>query len=281
MAKPLGEFAKRSRKALLRKYTVRAGLVGEHTRGDTIEMTIVHAVSALSGEPICSIPVPTTSLDVHGVHTEVKQRIAQEMGLGEEGISLLLQGELLGERPLYAQTQVGVVRNVGPAKIMEERHGPTPDTCTFDMCIHEERVYGNVFKLATFALNHRFRVERDDCPHGYRLAEDEEMQTPGFYGNVMHLREGKGVNADLDSTLADVLRLEGSPGAEKKYFTDKGYFTIQDIIDSIIDFERFHYSIIDYRQTNLGTEEGECVDFEFGGLGLNDDGESYHIRWYQ
>ena len=165
-----------------------------------------------------------------------------------------------------------VVGHFAPEKFIKQRPGPTPDTCTFDMCIREERVYENVFKLVASAVNPRFRVEEEDhdCPLGYRLAEDEVMQAPGFYGNVMHLREGMVGNPHLDSTLARVLRLEGSPDAEKIYFTDKGYFTVQEIIDYIIDFYRFHY----LPQTKLHTEDGEYL--EFGGIGQNEDG-SYHI----
>ena len=77
------------------------------------------------------------------------------------------------------------------------------------------------------------------------------------------------------------LEQTNAPAVERSYTTQRGYFTIDEVISSIVDFERFacvyrpgttSFAINSLRTTRF------CDKF-FEGLELNEDGESYSILW--
>ena len=160
MAKTPGKFAKRSWKVRQRRRS---------------HVLTIHAVSALSGEPICTIQVHSDA-----TNSKIQQRIAKEMGLGEDGISLVLQGEPLGECPLYDQVRLGVVRRGGPAGIMKLR---SQESLSFNIAMHPSEN-----GLVVSAENLKCYLEKDNV---FQDLGTEELQRPGFYGNHMSLRSNE------------------------------------------------------------------------------------------
>ena len=85
---------------------------------------------------------------------------------------------------------------------------------------------------------------------------DDELQSRGFHGSHMQLR------ADRDAEVT-----------EKSYHSDKEYFTIQEVIANIIDFEMARRP-----KTNwFGGIDDHHVFFE--GMIPNADGASFNICW--
>ena len=201
------------------------------------ECLTIHAVSALSGEPICTIQVLSET-----TNSDVQQRIAQEMGLGADGISLLLEGEPLGERRLYDHAQLSVVRRVGPSIALERLASP-------DYNLHISLGVDD---------SGRHRLVR-----GYEFLANQpshqELQLPGFYGNHFTLRQDEWTIGD------DLFRCE----IERTYSSEVGFFTVEQVLESILDFER------EWRPTSRGLADHHHYD----GLMLNSDGASYEINW--
>ena len=89
-----------------------------------------------------------------------------------------------------------------------------------------------------------------------RELSDDELQSPGFHGSPMQLR------ADRDAEVT-----------EKSYHSDKEYFTIQEVIANIVDFEMARRP-----KTNwFGGLDAHHVYFE--GMFPSADGASFNIWW--
>ena len=214
---------------------------------------VANVTSALTGDHLFTLQLPENASAAIA-----RRMIAEAVGSCTEAIALLSEGapwEEEDERPLRDQVNLELLRLdlPNPPKVW--------DDIDFQIRV-ETHDSEQVVEISTRYLEWR--------PEERRLSDDE-LQKPGFYGNVMALRCDQ--YDDIYDDLLDYHTGELMASTEQVYHATKGYFTIAETRANIIAFETLHRPKTKWQ----GSIDQHHVFFE--GLHLNPDGKTFRATW--